>query len=87
MEMHDVEDCILEDECLVANSADVITQLQYSILEGISEELSFSEISINNGLSKAECRDQMGLIRNALVLSSKMLKSGAKKYVYDCECF
>ncbi len=87
MEALNVNDCILEDECLVANSADMITQMQYSILDGISSKKSMSEIAINNGISKAECKNQLFLIRDALILSAKMLKTGAKKYVYDCECF
>jgi len=87
MEAYNIEDCILEDECLVANSLDMISQLQSSIMDGISRDLSLNEISINNGLSKKECFHQIFLIREALILSSKMLKTGAKKYVRDCSYF
>ena len=75
------------DSCLLANSADMVTQLQLSI---VGEEMKGTSIAVNahmHQLTETECIHQLSLLRDSLELSYSLLQSGDRDYVYDCKNF
>jgi len=82
-----VQHAIWDDECLLANSADVITQLQYHIIGNLTRNEDYELIAFHHKLSIEEVVNQIKTIEHSLKLSSQMLKSGDKNYVYDCSQF
>jgi len=75
------------DDCLLANSADVITQLQYSIVSDRISGESYDIIAEHHGISTKEVGHQLVLLREALNMSYEMLRHGDKEHVYDCKHF
>jgi len=75
------------DSCLLANSADMVTQLQLSI---VGEKMKGTSLAVNahfHKLTEEECVHQLNLLRDSLELSYDLLQSGDKNYVYDCNSF
>lgn len=82
-----IKEQIWKDDCLMANSADVITMVQYEIANDMRVGDDMESIAFNNNMTMEELGYQISELNKALVHSKNLLESGDKKYVYDCANF
>ncbi|RLA61773.1 MAG: hypothetical protein DRQ78_08460 [Epsilonproteobacteria bacterium] len=78
---------IWEDTCLLANSADMVTQLQYKIAKKMRFGVSLEDIAYSLHLSIDEVILELNQLRNSLEISSRLLQDGDKEANYDCSSF